>query len=228
MSRWSTLKDIIKLEQKVLSKNDEIAARLAGGFRERGIFAVNMISSPGSGKTSLLEAVLPRIAGKVRCAVLEGDVQTENDARRIEKLGVPVRQIITCGSCHLDSLMIEEHLDALPLDRTDLLFIENVGNLVCPSSYSLGEDEKLVVLSAAEGDDKPLKYPAVFRKSSILVVNKIDLIPLTDFDLERAVHNARGINPKLEVFPLSCRTGEGVETFCEALVRRVETKRAAG
>jgi hydrogenase nickel incorporation protein HypB len=217
----------IELQKKILSRNDEIAASLAERFRKHGVYVMNMISSPGSGKTTLLEKLIPMlVAQKLRIGVLEGDVQTENDAQRIARLNVPVRQIITCGSCHLDAQMIEEHLDALPLAELDILFIENVGNLVCPSTYLLGEDDKMVVLSTAEGDDKPVKYPAVFRRAAVMVVNKIDLIQLTDFDLEQAIHYARGINPDVAAFPVSCRTGEGLETLCRWIVDRHQAKSA--
>ena len=219
--------DLIPLQQKILSRNEELAARLAARFHETGIFGLNSISSPGSGKTSLLERLLPLLQPHLRCGVLEGDVQTENDAVRIARLGIPVRQIITCGTCHLDAQMVTDHIDGLPLDDLQVLFIENVGNLVCPSSYTLGEDARFVLLSTAEGDDKPLKYPASFRKADVLVVNKIDLLGLSDFDLERAVAHARGINPELEYFPVSCRTGEGLEALAEWVVARAAKKQAA-
>jgi hydrogenase nickel incorporation protein HypB len=217
----------IEMQKKILSRNDEIAAALAERFRQHGIYVMNMISSPGSGKTTLLEKLIPMLLERqLKIGVLEGDVQTENDAQRIARLNVPVRQIITCGSCHLDAQMIEEHLDALPLAELDMLFIENVGNLVCPSTYLLGEDDKMVVLSTAEGDDKPIKYPAVFRRAAVMVVNKIDLIQLTDFDLEQAIHYARGINPDVAAFPVSCRTGDGLVALCQWIVGRHEAKSA--
>ncbi|MBN2432506.1 MAG: hydrogenase nickel incorporation protein HypB [Acidobacteria bacterium] len=217
--------DRIDLQKKILSRNDEIAAALAERFRRHNNYVMNMISSPGSGKTTLLEKLIPMFQARhLRVGVLEGDVQTENDARRIARLDVPVRQIITCGSCHLDAQMIEEHLDALPLPELELLFIENVGNLVCPSTYLLGEDDKMVVLSTAEGDDKPIKYPAVFRRAAVMVVNKIDLMELTDFDLDQAVHYARGIKPDVAVFPVSCRSGEGLDALCRWIVGRYEEK----
>jgi len=215
----------IDLQKKILSRNDEIAVTLAERFRQHGIYVMNMISSPGSGKTTLLEKLIPLFRERqLRIGVLEGDVQTENDARRIARLDVPVQQIITCGSCHLDAQMIEEHLAALPLPELDLLFIENVGNLVCPSTYLLGEDDKMVVLSTAEGDDKPIKYPAVFRRAAVMVVNKTDLMALTDFDLDRAIHYARGIRPDVAVFPVSCRSGEGLAELCQWIVGRYEEK----
>ncbi len=217
--------DIINIKQKVVSRNDELAEQLTARFQRDKVYVINMISSPGSGKTSLLETLIPRLSPEFRIGVLEGDVQTENDARRIARLNVPVHQIITCGSCHLDAQMIEEHLDALPVAELDLLFIENVGNLVCPSTYTLGEDIKMVLLSTAEGDDKPLKYPAVFRRAALLVINKTDLLELTDFVMDRAVHNARGINPDIEVYSLSCRTGDGLEAFAEWIRDRVRQKK---
>jgi hydrogenase nickel incorporation protein HypB len=204
------VREVIPVQQKVLSKNEELAKGLADLFAAKGLFVLNIISSPGSGKTSLLERLLPLLRPDLRCGVLEGDVQTENDAIRIARTGAPVHQIITCGTCHLDAQMVSEHLVHLPLDEMDVLFIENVGNLVCPSSYSLGEDARIVLLSTTEGDDKPLKYPASFRKATVLVVNKTDLLGLSDFEMERAVSHAQGINPELAVFPVSCRTGEGL------------------
>jgi hydrogenase nickel incorporation protein HypB len=207
------VREVIPVQQRVLSKNEELASRLTAVFAEKGLFVLNIISSPGSGKTSLLERLLPLLRADLRCGVLEGDVQTENDAIRIARTGIPVHQIITCGTCHLDAQMVTEHLGHLPIDEMDVLFIENVGNLVCPSSYSLGEDERIVLLSTTEGDDKPLKYPASFRKATVLVVNKIDLLGLSDFEMERAVSHAHGINPELAVFPVSCRTGEGLEAL---------------
>jgi hydrogenase nickel incorporation protein HypB len=218
------VKEVIPVQQRVLSKNEQLARNLADIFKSKKIFVLNMISSPGSGKTSLLEKLLPLLQPHVRCGVLEGDVQTENDAVRIARIGIPVRQIITCGTCHLDAQMVSEHLDGLPLDEMDVLFIENVGNLVCPSSYVLGEDDRLVLLSTAEGDDKPLKYPAAFRKATVLVINKIDLLGLSDFDLDRAVAHARGINPALEVFPVSCRTGEGLAALAAWIRERTRRK----
>jgi len=215
----------IPVQQKILSLNAEIAAGLRRTFDRHGLYVINLISSPGSGKTSLLERILPVLGPRFRCGVIEGDVQTENDARRIAQLGFPVHQIITCGACHLDAQMISDHLDNLPLAQLDFLCIENVGNLVCPSTYWLGEDAKIVILSAAEGDDKPVKYPAVFRRAAAMVVNKTDLAGLSDFSLDRAVANARGINPELAVFPLSCRTGEGLEGFTGWLAGQIAARK---
>lgn len=217
--------EIINLQQKVLSRNDELAERLQAMFQEKRIYVLNMISSPGSGKTSLLEALLPMLHPALRCGVLEGDVQTENDARRIARLGVPVEQIITCGTCHLDAQMVQEHIGRLPLHELEMLFIENVGNLVCPSSYTLGEDAKMVLLSTAEGDDKPVKYPAVFRRAAVMIINKTDLLGLSDFDMERAIHHARGMNPELVVFPVSCRTREGLPALADWIRQQAARKR---
>jgi hydrogenase nickel incorporation protein HypB len=221
------VKEIVPIQQKVVARNDDLAARLAGLFADRRIYVFNLLSSPGSGKTSLLERLLPRLSAQLRCGVIEGDVQTENDARRIARVGAPVRQIITCGTCHLDAQMILDHVGGLPLDELDVIFIENVGNLVCPSSYWLGEDSRLVILSTTEGDDKPAKYPAVFRKADLLVINKIDLLPHTDFDLDQAVRYARGLNPDLVVFPVSCRTGEGLDSLAAWLVDKALEKKGS-
>ena len=218
------MKEIVPVQQKVVARNDELAARLAELFAARHIYVFNMLSSPGSGKTSLLERLLPRLSPHLRCGVIEGDVQTENDARRIARVGAPVRQIITCGTCHLDAQMILDHVGGLPLDALDVIFIENVGNLVCPSSYWLGENARMVILSTTEGDDKPAKYPAVFRKADLLVINKIDLGPHTDFDMDQAVRYARGLNPDLAVFPVSCRTGEGLDDLVAKLAATVRDK----
>jgi hydrogenase nickel incorporation protein HypB len=214
----------VPLERKVLSENDRIAAELRARFRRHAILCLNFISSPGAGKTSLLERTLAGLVPAERLAVLTGDIQTDNDARRLARFGFPVQQITTGGTCHLDARMIERGLAQWerewPLDSLDLLFIENVGNLVCPASYDLGEAAKIVVLSVAEGDDKPLKYPAIFFKAELLVLNKIDLLPHVPFDLERACENARRVHPGMEIVQLSCTTGEGLEAWLEWLKAR--------
>ncbi len=174
------------LEGMVLKENDRIAAELRERFAEHGILALNLISSPGAGKTTLLEQTLQRLARGERAAVLTGDIQTDNDAARLARFGFPVRQITTGGTCHLDAHMIEHALEDFRLPEIDLLLIENVGNLVCPASYDLGEAAKIVVLSTAEGEDKPLKYPSIFLKSQLLVLNKIDLLPHVPFNTARA------------------------------------------
>jgi hydrogenase nickel incorporation protein HypB len=214
--------DRIPLEKKVLSENDRVAARLRDNFRRHGILCVNLISSPGSGKTSLLERTLDRFPEEMRVAVLTGDIQTDNDARRLARFGFPARQITTGGACHLDARMVERALADWQLENLDILIIENVGNLVCPSSYDLGEAAKIVLLSVAEGEDKPLKYPAIFLKSELLVLNKIDLLPYVTFDITKAREYARSIHPHIEIVEVSCRTGEGLDGWMQWLRRRSE------
>ena len=200
----------VKLERKVLNENDEIAARLRERFREHRVLCLNLISAPGSGKTALLEHTLAGFDPEDRVAVLTGDIQTDNDAARLRRYGFPVKQITTGGTCHLDARMIERALADWPPGGFDVLFIENVGNLVCPASYDLGENAKIVLLSVTEGDDKPLKYPSVFFKSSLMVVTKLDLLPHVPFDLPKAEKNARRINPEIEIRKLSVVSGEGM------------------
>jgi hydrogenase nickel incorporation protein HypB len=211
----------VPLERKVLSENDRIAADLRARFQEQGIFCLNFISSPGSGKTSLLERTLESLSKDDRVAVLTGDIQTENDATRLKRFHFPVKQITTGGTCHLDARMIERHLADWSLDQFDLLLIENVGNLVCPSSYDLGEAAKIVVLSVTEGEDKPLKYPSIFFKSDLMVLNKIDLLPYVPFDVNAAIDNARRIHPGMEIVQVSCLTANGLHDWLSWLeVRR--------
>lgn len=196
--------------RKVLSENDRIAGQLRREFQQRRILCVNLISSPGSGKTTLLEKTLAAFGPDERVALLTGDVQTDNDARRLALYGFPVQQITTAGACHLDARMIERHLAKWDLDSIDTLFIENVGNLVCPTSYDLGEEAKIVLLSVTEGEDKPLKYPGIFYKASLMVLTKTDLLPYLDFDRELALANARSVHPEIEVIEVSCKTGDGM------------------
>ena len=202
----------IPLERKVLNENDRIAAGLRERFRERGVFCLNLISSPGSGKTSLLERTLEGFNKSRRVAVLTGDIQTDNDARRLARFGFPVRQITTGGACHLDARMVERALADIP-DDYQILFLENVGNLVCPTSYDLGEEARAVVLSVTEGEDKPLKYPATFHHADLMVLNKIDLLPYVPFQMEAARENARRVQPDIEIVDVSCTTGEGLDQW---------------
>ncbi|MGA3098185.1 MAG: hydrogenase nickel incorporation protein HypB [Bryobacteraceae bacterium] len=202
----------IPLERKVLNENDRIAAGLRERFRERGVFCLNLISSPGSGKTSLLERTLEGFDKSRRVAVLTGDIQTDNDARRLARFGFPVRQITTGGACHLDARMVERALADIP-DEYRILFLENVGNLVCPTSYDLGEDARAVVLSVTEGEDKPLKYPATFHHADLMVLNKIDLLPYVPFQMELAREYARRVQPDIEIVDVSCTTGEGLDRW---------------
>ena len=217
----------VEIEKKVLSENDQIAARLRDGLRESGTLSVNLISSPGSGKTQLLEKTLEKLPPGTRAAVLTGDVQTDNDARRLSRYGYPVKQITTAGACHLDARMIDKHLANWLDDPLDVLFIENVGNLVCPTSYDLGEDAKIVVLSVTEGEDKPLKYPGIFRKAELMILNKIDLLPYVPFDPRLAEENARRIHPEIELIETSCTTGAGLDQWLHWLARRAKSKKAA-
>ena len=211
---------VITIERKVLEKNDQIAARNRSMFAERGIFVLNLVSSPGSGKTSILEKTFQGLRNEVKMAVIEGDVQTDLDAQRVTQYGVPVVQIVTLGGCHLEANLVQDALAKLDLTGIELLFIENVGNLVCPSNYDLGEAMKVVVLSTTEGDDKPLKYPAMIRNSSILLINKIDLIPYAPCDMNALRSNALQINPDLKIFEISCITGEGIPDWCGWLKKK--------
>lgn len=218
--------EVVPLRRKVLAENDRIAAELRARFHEHGILCLNLISSPGSGKTSLLERTLEGLPPGTRVAVLTGDIQTDNDARRLARFGFKVRQISTGGTCHLDARMIEHALADRNLAELDLLFIENVGNLVCPSSYDLGEDAKIVLLSVSEGEDKPLKYPAIFLRAELLVLNKVDLLPYVPFNLASARENARHIHPEIEILEVSCLTGQGLESWRGWLEGRREKYRA--
>jgi hydrogenase nickel incorporation protein HypB len=209
----------VPLEKKVLSENDRIAASIRQQFQKRGTHCLNFISSPGSGKTMLLERTLERFDPATRVAVLTGDIQTDNDAQRLARYGFPVKQITTAGACHLDARMIERALEGWNLDDIDLMLIENVGNLVCPTSYDLAEDAKVVVLSVTEGEDKPLKYPGIFHRSRAMVLNKIDLLPYVPFKVELARENARRINPAIEIIETSCTTGAGLDEWMSWIAR---------
>jgi len=208
---------IVTIQRKVLEKNDEIARRNRERFSQKGTFVINLVSSPGSGKTSVLERTLEYFEGKVRLAVIEGDVQTDLDAQRIARYHVPVVQIVTNGGCHLEAKLVEDALTNVDLRGVRLLVIENVGNLVCPSNYDLGEAMKVVVASTTEGDDKPLKYPGMFLHSSALIINKTDLLPYVSCSLEVLKGNALKINPALKVFEMSCTTKVGVPEWCRWL-----------
>jgi hydrogenase nickel incorporation protein HypB len=217
----------VPLEKKVLSENDRIAAELRARFREHGVLCLNLVSSPGAGKTTLLERTLEGFPKSERVAVLTGDIQTDNDARRLMRFGFPVKQITTGGACHLDARMVERALTEWRLDELDLLFIENVGNLVCPASYDLGEAAKVVVLSVAEGDDKPLKYPAIFFRAELLVLSKTDLLPYVPFSVAGARENALRVHPGMEILEVSSLTGAGLESWREWLETRRRAARAA-
>ncbi|MEK7263404.1 MAG: hydrogenase nickel incorporation protein HypB [Bacteroidota bacterium] len=204
---------VITIERKILKKNDEVAEYNRKLFKEKNIFVLNFVSSPGSGKTSILEKTLEKLNGSLSIAVIEGDVQTDLDAQRVAKYNIPVVQIVTRGGCHLEANLIADALKNISLENIQLLIIENVGNLVCPANYDLGEDAKVVVISTTEGDDKPLKYPNMFRNSSVLIINKIDLLPYVNCNIETLKNNALQINPKLKVFETSCTTNDGIEQW---------------
>ncbi len=201
----------IDVREKVMAKNDEIAAAVRTRLAAAGVPAYNLVSSPGSGKTLLLERTLEALGDELRIAVVAGDCQTQNDADRLARhTSRLVQAVVTGGACHLDARQVAEALDAIDLDATDLLFVENVGNLVCPASWDLGEAAKIVVFSVTEGEDKPLKYPKMFRMARYAVLNKIDLLPHVPFDVDRAVRFAHQVNPELEFFYTSAQTGEGL------------------
>lgn len=212
---------VITIERKVLARNDALADENRRRLDAHGVVALNLVSSPGAGKTTLLERTLAALDGRLRLGVIEGDVQTDLDAQRVARFDVPVVQIVTNGGCHLEARLVADALDALDLDALDLVVIENVGNLVCPANYDLGEVAKVVILSTTEGEDKPLKYPAMFRNASVLVINKVDLVPYLGVDLEAIRRHARQINPALTVFETSATTGAGLDAWCDWLAARV-------
>jgi len=211
----------LPMKSKVLNENQIIAESLRERYRKHGVLCLNLISSPGSGKTALLERTLASLDPGTRVSILTGDIQTDNDARRLAQYGFPVQQITTGGTCHLDGRMIEKHLAAWNLDEIDLLFIENVGNLVCPSSYDLGEASKIVLLSVTEGEDKPLKYPSIFFKSDLFVLTKVDLLPYVPFNAETAEANARLVHPGMEIVRASSTAEGGMDAWLAWLKQRM-------
>jgi hydrogenase nickel incorporation protein HypB len=218
----------VKVVKKILEANDRIAEANRRMLAEAEIFTVNLMSAPGAGKTTLLTRTIEGLGKKMRFGVIEGDIQGTHDAEVISSLGVPVVQINTEGACHLDANMISEILPQMPLEGLDVLVVENVGNLVCPAEFDVGEDVKVMLLSITEGDDKPLKYPLMFQMSEALIVNKTDLLPHLDVSLEKIRRDARALNPKLEIFEVSCKTGEGLETWLRWLEKRKESQSLHG
>lgn len=207
----------IAVETDILAKNDRLARANRNLFFRSGVFVLNLVSSPGSGKTTILERTLHDLRQDYRFAVIEGDQQTDNDAVRIAATGVPVRQVNTGAGCHLDAHMVGHAVEAFALDDLDVLLIENVGNLVCPASFDLGENHKVVVLSVTEGEDKPLKYPAMFHNADVMLLNKVDLLPHIDFDVEKCKEMARKVNPDILIFDVSSKTGEGMAAWYQWL-----------
>ncbi|MBO4400243.1 MAG: hydrogenase nickel incorporation protein HypB [Selenomonadaceae bacterium] len=207
----------IKVMKNILGENDKIAEENRAMFREKNVTVVNLMGSPGSGKTTLLEKTLEKISGRISAAVIEGDLFTARDAERIERLGVPVVQINTAGGCHLDAAMVKRAAESLELEKIQLLIVENVGNLVCPAEFDVGENFKATVLSITEGDDKPLKYPLIFKESAVVLLNKIDLLPYTNFDLAAAREDLSTIHPNVEIIETSCTTGAGLDAWADWL-----------
>jgi hydrogenase nickel incorporation protein HypB len=206
---------LLRIEQDILSKNDAFAAANRARLRDGGILALNLMSSPGAGKTTLLEATLARLKDEMPVAVIEGDQETANDAERIRRTGVAALQVNTGRGCHLDAHMIGHALDGLRCPKGGVLFIENVGNLVCPATFDLGETGRVAILSVTEGDDKPLKYPDMFAAADLMVLSKVDLLPHVDFDVSRCVGHARDVNPEIETLEISARTGDGIEAWLD-------------
>ena len=215
----------VKVVKRILEANEVIAQENARLFAEHGVYVLNLMGSPGTGKTSLLERTLEALRGRWRIGVIEGDIATSRDAERIAQHGVPTVQINTGGACHLDGNMIRGALGEMDFDGIDLLIVENVGNLVCPAEFRIGEDDKAMILSVTEGEDKPLKYPLMFQVSSALLLNKIDLLPYVDFDVERLRENALKVNPRLEIMEISCKTGKGIERWIGWLEERAKGKK---
>jgi len=215
----------ISVVRNILEANERIAEQNRDLFRENTLFVINLMSSPGAGKTTLLERTIDALKGDLKMGVIEGDIQSSQDAERVARKGVPVVQINTGGACHLDGNMIRDTFQEFNFKEMDLLIVENVGNLVCPAEFKLGEDFKVMILSVTEGDDKPTKYPLMFHESKVLLVNKIDLLPYVDCSLERIKEDSLRINPDLDLFPVSCKTGEGLEGWFTWLREGVKAKK---
>ncbi len=215
----------ITVGESLLAKNDRLAAVNREKFNSYGLLTLNLVSSPGSGKTTLLEKTLTDLKGQFGFAVLEGDQQTANDAERIAATGVPVHQINTGAGCHLDAHMVGHGVEHFDLEKADILMIENVGNLVCPAAFDLGEDLKVAVLSTTEGEDKPAKYPQMFRAAQLMIINKIDLLPYLDFDMKKCREYALQVNPELTIMELSCRSGEGINAWYDWLKTTLTEKK---
>jgi len=221
----------IKVLKDIRSANEAIARRNQDRLQGEGILAINIMSSPGAGKTSLIMQTIEKLKPKTKVAVIEGDVASRIDADKVHQQGVPVVQINTDGGCHLEANMTENAMNNLPLNQIDLLLIENVGNLICPAGFNLGEDKKVMLLSTPEGDDKPYKYPSLFAEADVVLVNKTDLLPYLDFNLSAFNQVVSGLNPKVKIFPVSCKTSEGLEAWFSWLgdeIARIKKAKASG
>jgi hydrogenase nickel incorporation protein HypB len=208
----------VTIAQNILAANDTVAQEIKQWLAAHGVRAINIMSAPGAGKTTLLERTIERLRGRLSIGIIEGDLETTADAERIEAAGAQTVQINTRGACHLEAHMIRDALAQINLADMDLLVIENVGNLVCPATWDLGEELRVVVVSATEGDDKPAKYPQMFAISQVMIVNKLDLLPYVDYDLQKVKRQALAINPRLRIFEVSCRRGDGLDAWCEWLI----------
>jgi len=213
----------VTVVRNILEAQEKIAKVNRALFDSKGVFVINLMSSPGAGKTSLLERTIAALKDHFRIVVIEGDIQSQEDALRIKRLGVDAVQINTGGACHLDANMIQSALEQVSLDGCNLLIVENVGNLVCPAEFELGEHKKVMILSVTEGDDKPLKYPLMFQKSSVLIINKIDLLPYVTCDVDKIKRVVRELNPQIEIFEVSCKTGEGIDQWLEWLKNQISS-----
>jgi len=218
----------VSVVRNILEANERIAEQNRTLFDENRLFVINLMSSPGAGKTSLLERTIDGLKGKLRMGVIEGDIQSTHDAERVARKGIPVVQINTGGACHLDGNMIRDTFQEFDFKEMDLLIVENVGNLVCPAEFKIGEDFKVMILSVTEGDDKPSKYPLMFHESKVLLINKVDLLPHVDCSVEKIREDALRINPNLDIFEISCKTGAGLEGWYNWLLEGVRLKRAVG
>ena len=215
----------IKVIKNILGENDRLAAENQAMFQDKKVFVLNFMGSPGAGKTSVLKKTMERLKDKIRMAVIEGDLFTSKDAERIDKYGVPVIQINTAGGCHLDANMVQKTVKEMNLAELDLLVVENVGNLVCPAEFPVGEDARAVVLSVTEGDDKPLKYPLMFKESEIALINKVDLAPYCNFNMDSAKKDITSLHPGIEVLEVSCTQGDGIEAWCDWLLKKIAAKK---
>ncbi|HZD60463.1 MAG TPA: hydrogenase nickel incorporation protein HypB [Anaerolineae bacterium] len=218
----------IKVLQDIFAANEGLASENAELFKRKGVFVINLMASPGAGKTSFILGTIGGLRDKYNIAVIEGDVASKVDAEKIKAHGVQSIQINTGGGCHLEANMIKQAIEHLDLDDIDLLIIENVGNLVCPADFNLGESARIVILSVPEGDDKPLKYPFIFRDCDVLIVNKIDMVDLTDFSMERLEEAVRNHNPDVEMLPLSCRSGTGFDLWLDWVEKRLKVRDGNG